>query len=176
MDLELDKDSVSFLSPGTSEEFMLTATVKSDEIMNYEIKLTAASASPASSTDNNMYINFVGKQASGVKKTVVFAEDMIVGNPECLELKEMLTEADTFFETGKYEEAIEKSQEAVEACREIIKGPKRASYPNVYALREGKNQMLIYVIIATVGVLVLGMLMGLMRRIAFRKRKKYIRS
>ena len=171
VDLQIDKNSIDLLKVKASENVIITANVKSNDITTYGIKITAKSGTPTYDDDGVAYINVVGANASGVKKTVVFADDMIIGNPECLELKEMVTEADLALEQGNYQEAIEKSQEAVEACKEILTGPKRPSYPEIPSLLGDKNRIIWYVVIGSAAAIILGILINIARKIAFRRKK-----
>jgi len=111
----------------------------------------------------------IGKDASGVKKMIIFTEDMIVNNPQCLDLQEMIDEAKRLSDEGRYEKAIAKSQEAVEACKASIEGVQR---PISQPKRKFEQwDLLIYLAIAMGAAILLGVLFNLYKTLRFRKKK-----
>ena len=164
--VEFDKDYFESLKKNTKEGAVLTTEISADEVAVYEIVINASSASPVYNAKAVVYLNFVGKEASGVKKMIVFADNMVVENPECLELKEMVDDAKKAFEEGRFQEAIMKSNKAIEACRESISGPKQS----VFSTLRGQENILIYLGVGIVLAIILGVIVNIYKRIWFRKK------
>lgn len=163
---EFDRSYFESIKTGTKEEVFLTVEISTDEIAIYEVVINASSKSPLYSDDGYVYLNFIGKNVSGIKKMVVFTENMIAENPECLELKEMVEEANRAFEEGRFQEAIEKSNKAVEACREAISGPKQPVFPTL----KGQEYILVYLGLGILLAIILGLIFFIYRKIRFRKK------
>ncbi|MDP3026070.1 MAG: hypothetical protein Q8N63_00030, partial [Nanoarchaeota archaeon] len=171
--VEFDKGYFESIKKNTKEEVILTVEVNAEEIAVYEIVINASSASPVYNAKATVYLNFVGKEVSGVKKMVIFAEDMIVENPECMELKEIVEEARKAFEEGNFQEAIVKSNKAVEACRESISGPKQSIIPSL----KNQGDIIIYLGIGVILLVILILIFSIYKRIRFRRKQiKALRS
>ena len=73
-------------------------------------------------------------------------------NPECIELQELVNEAQTLFEAGKLADARAKAEQAVNSCKDFIS---QVSSPELKpSLAYGFNEYLIGI---TLGSIVLGM-------------------
>lgn len=112
----LDKNYLSALYAGGSQNLTLTAKINTKEEGLFEINIYADASSPAYSDSAKIYVN-VG---AAINEKLVFTEKFIVENPECLELKEMVDDARRAYESGNYALAQEKMLNATEACRKSI--------------------------------------------------------
>lgn len=165
----LDKTFFDSLATKQKKNLLLRVIIDEDDVSLYEVQIEAKSRTPSFTTQGKVYIDFSAKNASGIKKMVVFAEDMIVENPECLELKEMVDEAKKALEEGKEREAIAKAEAAVEACRQSISGPKKAVFPSFKDLNIEKN-IIFYLAIGVVAAIIFGIMFNLYKMRKFKKK------
>ncbi len=164
--LEFDKTSIASITAGKKEIVNLKLTLDKNQLSIYDIIINVNSASPVYKTSNHFYIDYVSKNASGVKKMIVFAEDLLVQNPECLELKEMVDEAQKLFEQNNLKEAVISANKAIEACKKSISRTQKFELPISIAGLE----IPLYLVIATVSAIGFGIIFYLYRVWRFRKR------
>jgi hypothetical protein len=151
-----------------TESTNLKVNINSEDISIYEVKIKAISKSPNYTSESTVYINFIGKNASGIEKLILFTENMIVENPECLELKQMIDEAKKYFKEGNYVEAVKKTNEALEACKAYISNPEQATY----STSKGEQQIIIYLSIGVLVAILLAIIFNIYRRRRFKKKFK----
>jgi len=169
INVRLDTDFFTAISPGISKSLTASLILNEDKITSYEVVINATAVTPKYDTSKKVSLSFIGKDASGVKKMIIFTEDMIVNNPQCLDLQEMIDEAKRLSDEGRYEKAIAKSQEAVEACKASIEGVQR---PISQPKRKFEQwDLLIYLAIAMGAAILLGVLFNLYKTLRFRKKK-----
>ncbi len=162
---EFNQSSFDSISAGEKENVVLTAYADLDAMSLYELVVNVSSTTPAYNTDNSLILNLAGANVTTVQKMIVFTEDMIVGNAECLELKEMVEDAQKSFEQGDFEGAILKSRTAVEACKEYISGVQQPIYAE-----KPKLDFSIYLIIGVIVAVLFGIIFNLVKVIIFRKK------
>ena len=51
---------------------------------------------------------------------LIFTQELIVGNPQCIEITETMKEADKYLQAGDYINAKAKANEALNSCKEAI--------------------------------------------------------
>jgi len=155
----LDKVSLNSLAAGAKEYFNLTFLIESNLTGVYEILLNASSDSPVYSDWAKLYINLQKINETDVKKYLLFTDEFLVQNPPCLELKELLDEANAYFDNGDYLNARSKAEQAVNACKEHVSQVSlpRTNSANKYNLNN-------YLIIASFGSILLGLLYYYVRR------------
>jgi hypothetical protein len=118
--LSLDKNYFTSLPSGKSENITLTALFETNISGDYEIIVTANSKEPVYSDFAKIYINLQKTNESDTARLLLFTEELIVDNPNCLELKEMLEEAKKDFDAGNYFEAKTKAENIITACKDYI--------------------------------------------------------
>lgn len=93
---------------------------------------------------------------------ITFTKDLLLANPECLELNELLTEATKMINESRYAEANNQIEKAVRGCRYLIvaketmqekPGTLKRIYDRIFGLTS-YNRVLIYVL-AIVGIFTL---------------------
>jgi hypothetical protein len=164
----LDKNNLSSIASGREKNVTLRVLIGENRTTTYEIVLNVTSHNPYYNTEATTLISFIGENASGVRKMIVFTEETVVGNPECLELREMVEQAKSLYEQGKYDEAMELSRKAVEACKEMLEGPKKDAYLKD-ELSTG-TKIIIYLAVGLFVAILFGVLFNLIRKIIFNKR------
>ncbi|VVB78365.1 Uncharacterised protein [uncultured archaeon] len=156
----LDRDSFDSLDIGKKEQFTLTFMINSNKTGNYEILLNASSDRPAYSDWAKIYVNLQRINDSDIKKYILFTEEFIVQNPNCLELKEEVDQAKSYFEDGDYLNARLKAEEVVNACKDHVS---QVSLPRPESpLKKGFNNY--YFFAACIVAFLLGLVYYYMRR------------
>ncbi|MBR9703819.1 hypothetical protein GOV12_00270 [Candidatus Pacearchaeota archaeon] len=116
----LDRDFIKTLPPGSLENLTLTVYLGTNKSGNYEILVTAVSKKPAYTDWGKIYINLQKTNETDLKKYLLFTEEFLVQNPNCLELTESLNEANELFNEGKMGDARAKAEEVVNLCKDYV--------------------------------------------------------
>ena len=123
------------LAVGESVSTNLTI-VSYKSLPNYEIVITANVTDPDYQDSVVIYINSIekglGRYSEEVTNTkITFARDLLEGNPECLELNELLTRAQQELDKGNLEEANRLIDTAIQACKYLVNmGQKEIEKPS----------------------------------------------
>lgn len=158
-----DRSLLSSLAPGAKENVTLIIDIDTNATGLFEVTINGTVKSPPYRDWGKFFIEI--KENDTVREKILFTEEFIVGNPECVELKEIVDEAKKLFEKGDLEGARKKSDEALDGCKKAISQPISA---RVYArLREN---VINYVSILTLSAIVLGTLYY------YYKRRKFARA
>jgi hypothetical protein len=62
----------------------------------------------------------MSKEQSEAKEQIVFAGEFFNGNPECLELKELINQAQVAYDNKQYGKAISLSDAAIQSCKNLL--------------------------------------------------------
>ncbi|MDP3026561.1 MAG: hypothetical protein Q8N63_02545 [Nanoarchaeota archaeon] len=116
----LDKTYFKVLKPKQEENLTLTVFFNKSKLGNYEILVQATSKSPKYTDWGKIHINLQAINESQVRELLVFTEELIAGNPQCLEIKEIIEEANRYYQAGNYADARIKANEALNSCRDTI--------------------------------------------------------
>lgn len=163
--MEFSEDFFPYIGPLQKKEVTLIVDI-SIENLDKEVIITATSTSPKYETSEKVILNFVGEDIIAIRKMITFLENMIVENPECFELKEMINEARALFVSGDFSQAISKANDAVEACSILISKTEEIEL----AERKMDENTLFYSVIGVIICIVLIIIFNLYKK--FRKRKK----
>jgi len=168
VNLEFSQNSLSSLGYGEARQITLLVDLTVEDVDN-EIIITAISDSPSYKATEKIILDFIGEDESEVNKMVAFVSNMIVENPECLELKEMVNDATESFKQGDFKQAILKANNAVESCRASISGPKKVVYPSL----KGKidRDIILYLVVGTIVAIVFAIMFNIYKRFRFRKER-----
>jgi len=159
-----DRNKIDLLKRDEIENLTLTVFLNTNKTGDYEILINATSKSPKYTDWTKIYINLQRLNESEVERYLLFTEEYIVQNPECLELKELVDEAKALFEKGEYSNARLKSEQIVSACEESIS---QVSLPKVRPLEEIEFRD--YLALTSLGSFLLGISYYLIKRRRFKK-------
>ena len=89
---------------------------------NFEVRVRAKVNDPQFTDTALIMINSLEAASNGedIKTKVTFARDFLGQNPECVELNELLDEADKLIKEGKNDQAMKLVQGAIEGCKYLI--------------------------------------------------------
>ncbi|MDO8460662.1 MAG: hypothetical protein Q7S74_06120 [Nanoarchaeota archaeon] len=156
-----DRSFITKLPKGTTENLTLIIDVNAKEIGLYEITLNATVKDPSYHDWGKLYIDI--REEEGISERIKFTEELVVGNPECTEIKEIVDEAKILFAKGDIESTKKKLDEAVKACAEAIAQPSILRSP----LRL-QNNAFSYAAIGSLAAIVLGIAYYIYKRRRFK--------
>jgi hypothetical protein len=156
-----DVDRIPYLNASRTKNVTLTVAVDTNEEGLYEIMVNASVQSPAYSDWGKIFLNV--RNITGIEEKLMFIDELIIGNPECAELKEIVNEAKKNLENNNSIVAEEKLNEAISACRQAI------SQRTGAAKRTPLQELILnYLSITTVIFFVLGVFYYLYKRRNFK--------
>ncbi|MFZ5955784.1 MAG: hypothetical protein ACOYT4_05140 [Nanoarchaeota archaeon] len=141
-----------------------------NKVGRYKATVYANVSSPELFDWADFFLELMEANETETQEILLFTDQLVSGNPECMELNEVLEEAKDLFDHGNFEEAFNKAQEAINACNEAI------THEQVkYADKFFKDKFY-YASIATLIIFVFGLLAYVFKRIRFKKleRENYI--
>jgi len=121
--VELEKDYFGELLMGKEEKFDMTVLSDANVKGAYEIIINATVESPAYSDTASFFVNLIEmgwQEKIKAQEKIIFLEELLIGNPECLELKELLNDAKKAFEANDFKKALEMADKAIEACKYAV--------------------------------------------------------
>jgi hypothetical protein len=120
--LEFTKDSFAALAPGESARTDLIIT-SSEFLGSYEITVKADVANPVFTDTAKIIITSLEKgslNTSQLNTKITFTKDLLLANPECLELNELLTQAQDQIALDHMVRANELIETAIRDCRYLL--------------------------------------------------------
>lgn len=148
--LSLDKSYFSSLATGKKENVTLTLNTNTDEIGTFEITINADVKSPKYNDWGKLYLTVKENEAELIEK-LLFTEEFLAENPECIELEELLDEAREYFKKGDFTNTVLKITQAINGCKNAISQQARAK-------RKEKtgDELYQYLPMVTIAVFVMG--------------------
>ena len=169
---ELEKDYFKILQPGQEEKFDMTVLSDADAKGSYEIIINATVESPVYSDTASFFVNLIEmgwQEKIKAQEKIIFLEELLIGNPECLELKELLNEAKKEFEKNDFKKAVEIADKAIEACKYAV-----SSKGKVVEIKRrfGANNFLLIFSASLLAFLLLLFIFNSYKRARFRREKE----
>lgn len=162
LSVSFDKDFLSILQKGQTEDVILTIDVNTQEKGTFEITVYADVKTPKFSDWGKLYLTI--KEGTKVEEVILFTEEFIAQNPECIELKELVNEAWDAFASGNDELALEKAESAIDSCKNAISQPGKLRLKEVV-----ENKLYRYLIIVTLFVFFMGIAYYSYKRIKLKR-------
>jgi hypothetical protein len=153
---------------GVKESRNLTVYISANTQVSgkYKITLYANVLSPKFSDWGEFFIELKKANETEAEYLLAFTQKMIFDNPKCIELTELLNEAEKAYRDGEISKSIAKSREAVQACKVAIeKGT------SLYG-RDDARTTIIYAAIATAAILFIWAIIYIYKRIKFNKARR----
>ena len=163
IDLEFTEDYFASLSSGQKVNTTLTAYINTEEVGLFEITVNADVRNPVYNDWGKLYLTI--QEGVDVEERILFTEEFIVENPECVELTELVEEAKEYASRGETTLAIEKANQAINACKEAISQASRADSRPII-----ENKLYRYLIISTLVVFFFGIGFYSYKRMKLRKK------
>ena len=163
--ISFDKSYFSSLAIGQKENVTLTIDINTEEVGLYEITVNGSVKSPTYNDWGKLYLTVKEANKTEILEKLLFTEEFIAENPECIEIQEMINEAKRYYDAGKYTQVLEKSREALDACRYAI------SQPALPSLKKSERRELLYkyLLYATLAAIFIGVAFYFYKRIRLRQ-------
>ena len=163
--ISLEEDRIDSLKIGESKEFSMRISANTQVAGRYKATLLANVTSPKFSDWGEFFIELRKANESEAEQILVFTHKMVAENPECLELTELLVEAEQLFESGDYSGVVKKTQEVVEACESAIEANEQIRYHVAGFVKDN----FYYISFATLFVFLGGFIFYVYKRVRFNK-------
>lgn len=147
--ISFDKSHFSALNTGEKQDVVMTIDVNTEGNGTFEITINATVKSPKYNDWGKLYLTI--KEGSDVLEKLLFTEEFLQENPECIELEELLDEAREFFRQGDFVNTVLKIQEAINGCKNAISQQAR-----VKRKEKEENKLYRYLLIATIAIFFAG--------------------
>ena len=159
-----DSGFIKLFGKGKNETLFVTTFIEDPEILIYEVVINITSKKPTYNTYNKAFITFLVQDKTNILKIISFVEGIINENDECMGLGGMLEDAKIALAAGNLEEANNKAQAAMEACKRTIEGIEKPQD----AIQK-KNNFLYYLMILAGLAIMPGLLFNIYRQIRFKR-------
>ncbi len=123
IDLEFTQSSFNYLGPGQETNTSLTIAVNTEETGDYEIIVNGTVKDPKYSDYAILHLKVTESNNSQTLEKLLFTEEFIAENPECIEIQEVVNDAWDLYNNKQYEESLTKAREAIDSCRYAISQP-----------------------------------------------------
>ncbi len=153
--LDLSRVYVSQLGIGDKVNTTLTITTYELTKETYEIKVTGIVRNPSFNQSSTIYLRPIYGRTK-IQDRISLAKDLFQDNPECLDLTELILEAERELGEDNIDRARELTESALENCRDIIKYTnltKRKITPEMERIPINEI-MIVFLSIALVSILV----------------------
>jgi hypothetical protein len=162
----INPTQITALGPGNTQPIKLMFTLPDQELSFYEVIVGINSAIPVYTTQGKLLITYVGKAGSNVLKVVAFTSGLITDHPECLELKDMITQAQADFNKGNVQLALQEANQAVEACKNYLQSPLKPILS-----QKTYDRIPLYLGIGITAAILFGIIFNFYRNYRFRRRR-----
>ena len=152
VETSLDREYIKTLDRNDKENITLTVFFGTNKTGRYEILVNVSSESPRYQDWAKIHVNLERINESKIRELIVFTEEFIVQNPECIEIKEVINEARKSFDSGDIPGAKIKAEDALDACKESI------SQVSVPKKKTGFYELFLYLLLACIIALVTGLI------------------
>jgi hypothetical protein len=145
---------ISTLKIGESVNLDLGIDVDVEENGIYGIVLKGSASEPIYSNTGTLYVDVTDEKLE-LDERILFTEEFIADNPECFEVRELVTEAKRLYDSGDLIGAEDKLDEALDACKRAIEQPPSFS-PEIRSFIES---ILDYTLIGSAASVALGFML-----------------
>jgi hypothetical protein len=118
--MTFDVDYINILSPGIKKNTTLTLIFPEERAGEYEILINATSISPKYTDWAKIRLTLDRINESDLENLLIFVEEFIAENPECVEITEIVREAREHFNEYDFVNARLKAEQALNACKDAI--------------------------------------------------------
>jgi len=168
--LNLGTTYIASLAQGEARNFTVTLNVDRRRAGSYKVSIFANVTSPKFSDFADFNIELISSNQTDAGQVVVFTENFVVENPECLELRELIEESRRLLNEGREEEARALAEQAISACESAISQSSKLEFAKNYV-----GDKFFYSFFVTIIVFAFGLVFYFYKRIRFNKfREDYI--
>jgi hypothetical protein len=163
--ISLGDSFISELKFGQSENFSMRIFANTQRSGRYKATILANVTTPKFSDWGEFFIDLRKTNETEAEQILIFTEKFIAENPECLELTEILNEAEEAFVLGEYSNSLRLTREAMEACEDAIEANEQIKYPIAGFVKDN----FYYILFSTLMVFLVGFIFYVYKRVRFNK-------
>ena len=116
-----DRTFIKDIDPGENETLLLFLESGNAVEGDYEIRIQASIGSPNFIEQEAMYVRIIANpELSVIQERIVLVQDLFKENPECLELNDLLIQAQALIDEGRIEEAGIITQDVIRKCKDLV--------------------------------------------------------
>ena len=164
--ITFSEDYVDSLKIGDTKNYSMRVDVNTGAVGKYDITLFGNVTSPKFYDWATFSIEVLAVDESKLSQLLIFTEKLVSENPECLELRESYSQAETLYNTNQLVEANQLLNQIVTACQESISRNEQIKNNETKV-----KTTLIYKLITTISILLTGFIYYTIRKIRFNKSK-----
>lgn len=146
------------LAPGQSQDINLTIDITTKYKGIYELTINATVDNPILNDWGKIYLDV--REGVKIEKLILFIDELIASNPQCIEIKELVNEAKSLIDSGNLAAGEAKINEAITACQAAI-----TQAPLASVRKPPYEALMNYVVISSVVAFGLGLVYYYYRRI-----------
>jgi hypothetical protein len=148
--LTFTKSVFTGISVGMKEKTNLTITSYNLTKDRYDVKITAKVTSPKFNQSTTIYLETIPINKTRLETEIRVVKDLFEENPECMDLTELILEAENELGKNNLEKARELTQKALDNCRDLV------NYSARYVeLRQPRREEPVTLIISAVAIILL---------------------
>ena len=163
--MSFSRSNFESLAVGESEKVVLTVIMPEDKLGLYEITLSAIVSDPEYIDTGKILINV--EEGETIAERILFTEEFLAENPECVELTELVRESESYINVGNFNAAEKKLQIAISGCKEAIS--QRPLFSRANFREKLQDDLFRYLLIVTVLAIVLGVVYYFYKRMMLKR-------
>ena len=170
--LSVSPDKIATLDVNKNTTVELTVDAHDLEKERYEIKIIGRVSSPKFNQSTVIYLENIFENKTKLEEKLQLVKDLFQENPECLDLTELIVEAERELDRRNLERAKELTELALQNCRDLIRYSANMTRPVVPRLREKipVNEMIIVLLI--ISLFTIGAYYLISRRVERRRKER----
>jgi len=146
--LLMNANSISLLEVNKNATVEMTIDTYELTKDNYEIRIVGKVTNPAFNQSTVIYLENLFTNETRVEEKLRLVKDLFEENPECLDLTELILEAEKELDKRNIDKAKDLTETALQNCRDLIRYKANMTQPLVpYRERVPVNEMIIVLII-----------------------------
>jgi hypothetical protein len=165
--ISLGVDYIDELRFGQFENFTMRINANTQRSGRYKATIYANVSSPKFSDFGDFFIELRKTNESEAEQILIFTEKFLGDNAECIELTELLKEAQRLFDVDDFVASARIARELTEACEDSITANEQISYSAITIA--GEN--FYYIAFALLTILFAGFIFYIYKRVRFNKSK-----
>jgi len=120
LNISFSQDFIDVLKINESKDYTARIDMATEAVGRYDITLFGDVTTPKFSDWSTFYVEIQGLDESELSQLILFTEKFVSENPECLELTELLFQAQESFSKGDLIDSEKLTRQVINACEESI--------------------------------------------------------
>ncbi|NIO20652.1 MAG: hypothetical protein GTN76_07910 [Candidatus Aenigmarchaeota archaeon] len=170
--LSVDPAKISVLETYKNATAELTIDAYNLTKDRYEIKIIGKVGSPKFNQSTVIYLENIFENRTKLEERIELVKDLFEENPECLDLTELIVQAERELGKGDIGKARDLTETALQNCRDLIRYSANMTQSVVPGIRERVPAIEILIGVIVVGLLALGAYYVIRRRTERKVRRK----